>query len=61
MEYSLGTRWSLVHGMYTFGGDSPADYLIKMSEMALDGRVQNIACPTLVIDSENDHSSPVSP
>jgi esterase/lipase len=61
MDYSIGEKWSMVNGMYTFGVDTPAEYFIKMSEMTLDGRVQNIKCPTLVIDSENDKTFPGQP
>ncbi|MFO7601213.1 MAG: alpha/beta fold hydrolase [Candidatus Desulfacyla sp.] len=61
MEYSAGSRWSLVHGMYTFGVPTPADYFLKLAEMTLDGRIQNIKAPVLVVDSENDTTFPKQP
>lgn len=61
MEYSRTVKWSLVHGMYTFGVETPAEYFDKMSYMTLEGKVQDISCPTLVIDSENDTTFPGQP
>ncbi len=61
MGYSIGLNWAMVHGMFTFGVDTPAEYFKGMSAMTLEGRVQDIACPTLVIDSENDHTFPGQP
>lgn len=61
MDYSIGSKWSLTNGMYTFGVDTPAEYFEKMALMTLDGRVENIQCPTLVIDSENDTTFPGQP
>lgn len=61
MSYSLNSKWSMIHGMYTFGVSSPAEYFDKLSYMTLDGRVQKITSPLLVIDSENDHTFPGQP
>jgi len=61
MEYSIGTKWSLAHGMYIFGVSTPAEYFLKLSEMTLDQKVQNITTPVLVVDSENDHTFPGQP
>jgi dienelactone hydrolase len=61
MAYSAGSRWSLIHGMYTFGAATPADYFSKLSEMTLDGKIENIKAPVLVIDSENDTTFPKQP
>ena len=61
MQYSPGSRWSLVHGMYTFGVSTPSDYFLKLAEMTLDGRIQNIMAPVLVVDSENDTTFPKQP
>jgi pimeloyl-ACP methyl ester carboxylesterase len=61
MKYSPGSRWSLVHGMYTFGVSTPADYFLKLADMTLEGRVQEITTPVLVVDSENDTTFPKQP
>ena len=61
MNYSLNSKWSMIHGMYTFGVSSPAEYLEKLSYMTLDGRVGKITTPVLVVDSENDTTFPGQP
>ncbi len=61
MQYSAGSKWSLVHGMYTFGVATPAEYFLKLTEMTLEGRIQNIKAPVLVVDSENDTTFPKQP
>ena len=53
--------WSMNHGMYTFGVKTPAEYYLKLTEMTLDGRVQNITASVLVVDSEKDTTFPNQP
>ncbi|MEU9979364.1 alpha/beta hydrolase [Streptomyces sp. NPDC051014] len=47
-------RWALRNGMWTFGADSPADYIRRTSAYTLEGVAQLIDCPTLILDAEND-------
>jgi len=63
-EFDLGTmvamrndtslRWEIEHGMYSFGVDTPHDFLIKSQEYTLKDCVRLIRCPMLVVDSEDD-------
>ncbi len=55
MKKNTGLRWHLQHGMFSFGKKSPLDFLLALSEYRLDGVVQRIQRPTLVIVSEADH------
>jgi len=61
MASSPGARWSLVHGMYTFGVPTAADYFLKLAEMTLEGRIQDIRAQVLVVDSEKDTTFPKQP
>lgn len=54
MAHSTNLRWFVQHGMFAFGADSPADLMLKMAPMNMQGVAGRIACPTLVIDSERD-------
>lgn len=53
MAASTGLRWFIRNGMWAFGADSPAA-LIRTSGYTLDGIAGQIACPTLVLEAEND-------
>jgi pimeloyl-ACP methyl ester carboxylesterase len=55
MAKNSGLRWHLQQGMFSFGKKSPLDFLLALSEYHLDGAVQHIKSPTLVIVSETDH------
>lgn len=49
-----GTRW-LVNNAWWVMGESTMDGLVKVfTEYTLENVVQNITCPTLVLDGEND-------
>ncbi|MEU7145193.1 alpha/beta fold hydrolase [Nocardia sp. NPDC046473] len=54
MAFSTTARWALRNGTWTFGADSPADYVRKTKPYTLDGVAHQINCPTLVLDAEND-------
>ncbi|MBL1079017.1 alpha/beta fold hydrolase [Nocardia sp. 2] len=54
MAVDTATRWALRNGMWTFGAHSPADYIRRTAAYTLAGVAQRIACPTLVLDAEND-------
>lgn len=51
-------RWGIQNGMYTFGAKSPGDWFIMCGDYTLEGVADKITCPTLIIDSEADHSFP---
>src|SRR5260370_35798 len=55
-----GMRWSLSNGMWTFNVPTPRAFLSKLKEYTLEGCVKQIACPTLVLAGEKDHSTLVS-
>jgi len=54
MKNDTNLRWSIEHGMYSFGVDSPHEFLIKSQEYTLKDCVKQISCPMLVVDSEDD-------
>jgi hypothetical protein len=37
MSSSTNLRWSIEHGMYSFGKNTPVDYYIALSQMSMDG------------------------
>jgi pimeloyl-ACP methyl ester carboxylesterase len=54
MARSVSVRWAVRNGLWTFGV-ADADALVKATEdYTLEGVAQQIACPTLVLDAEND-------
>ena len=54
MKNDTNLRWSVEHGMYSFGVDTPHEFLIKSQEYTLKDCVKQISCPMLVVDSQND-------
>ena len=42
--------------MFAFHVASPADWALQTSEYTMEGVAQNITCPTLIVDSENERS-----
>ncbi|MER8187542.1 alpha/beta hydrolase [Kitasatospora sp. NPDC094015] len=54
MQGSTQLRWALRNGAWAFGADSPADYIRRTADYTLEGVAPLIACPTLVLDAEND-------
>lgn len=55
MKQSIEMKWAVSHGMYVFGAKSPAEYMDKCEPYFLSGVAEKIQCPTLVIDTENEH------
>jgi pimeloyl-ACP methyl ester carboxylesterase len=47
-------RWALTNGMWTFQAATPRTFLDQVKAYTLEGCVQQIACPTLVLAAEND-------
>ncbi|HTB00807.1 MAG TPA: alpha/beta fold hydrolase [Bradyrhizobium sp.] len=55
MKASPTARWSYQHGMWATGAKSPRAFVAKMLDYNLKGGIaEQIACPTLVCDAEND-------
>lgn len=50
--------WALKHGMYVFGAKSLRDFFLKAKDYYLEGLAQQIQCPTLILDSENENNFP---
>ena len=46
--------WGLRRGMWVHGVDTPLDYLRLTHDYSLEGRAEQIRCPTLVCSAEND-------
>jgi len=56
MGESIQLNWFIGNGMFTFGVDTPSAFLLAFSEYSMAGVAEQISCPTLVIDSDNDTS-----
>ena len=54
MKKSTLMRWIMNNGMFTFGKDSPAEFLLARFDYNLRGLASKIRCPTLVVDNEGD-------
>jgi alpha-beta hydrolase superfamily lysophospholipase len=55
MKASPVARWSITHGMWSFGSASPSEYLHQTLAYTLAGGVaERIRCPTLVCDAYGD-------
>ncbi|HUE16083.1 MAG TPA: alpha/beta fold hydrolase [Planctomycetaceae bacterium] len=46
--------WGLRRGLWVHGVDSPLAYVRLTQDYTLKGRVEQIACPTLICSAEND-------
>ncbi len=55
MAKSVGFRWWIENGLFTTGKATPLEFMQFWGEFTLEGVVQNIKCPTLVIGSNGDH------
>jgi len=54
MQKSTSARWALRNGVWTTGADSIADYLRKTADYTLEGIVDRIEAPTLILEAEED-------
>jgi pimeloyl-ACP methyl ester carboxylesterase len=52
---SVKLAWGFGNGKWTFGADSVGEYVRRLRPYTLEGVADRIACPTLVMDGENDH------
>lgn len=51
---NVSVRWVVRNGMWTFGVDDAQALVTATKAYTLDGIADRIACPTLVLDAEND-------
>lgn len=54
MHTNTTLRWNMEQGTWTFGVPSYADFIEATREYTMAGIVQNIRCPSLVMDAEAD-------
>jgi len=54
MKEDLYVDWFYSNAMWTFAVDSPSEFGRLMREYTLQGRIGDISCEMLVLDSEND-------
>ncbi|WP_026881644.1 alpha/beta hydrolase family protein [Clostridium akagii] len=47
-------RWKISQGMYVFGCSTPSEFVIAAGKYLMKGIAENIKCPTLVIDTDED-------
>lgn len=58
MAQSAQVNWALRHGMYVFGVKNLKEFMLKAKHYYLGDVVQQIECPTLIVDSENETNFP---
>lgn len=55
MEASPTVRWAVTHGQYVTGARTPREFLARYLDYTLaDGIAEQVTCPTLVCDAEED-------
>lgn len=54
MTFSTTAKWAFSHGMWTFGVNTPFEYIKNNIDYSLKDIIQNIKCPTLVLEAEDD-------
>ncbi|KAK1490071.1 hypothetical protein CTAM01_10921 [Colletotrichum tamarilloi] len=55
MRWDTGFKWAILNGMWAFGAKCPVEVLRCVSEYSLEGLVDNIHTPLLVLDAIEDH------
>jgi len=61
MESDPNIRFNLQHGMWTAGVNTPYELIQGSKNYTIKDIVQNIKCPTLVLEAEKDDSFPGQP
>jgi len=56
METDTSMKRSIEHGMYVFGVKTPHEFMLRSRDYTLEECADLIECPTLVVDSENEHA-----
>jgi dienelactone hydrolase len=54
MTLHTNLRWAVEHGCWVFGCGTPASFLERVQSMALSDVVDDIQCPVLVCDADDD-------
>ncbi|MGQ3300558.1 alpha/beta hydrolase family protein [Reyranella sp.] len=55
IQVDRGLRWKIVQrGFWANGASDLRDYLHRLEDFTLEGRIQNIECPVLLTQAEND-------
>lgn len=55
VKWSIGMKWGLLNGLWTFGIDSPAEFFRATSKYTLQSRCALITTPCLILDAPDDH------
>ncbi|KAH8696106.1 Alpha/Beta hydrolase protein [Talaromyces proteolyticus] len=55
MRWNTGIKWAVLNGKWVFGVSSGVDMMRKTDEYTLEGIVENIKTPVLVLDAPDDH------
>ena len=61
MESDPNIRFNMKHGMWTTGINPPFELIQGSKNYTVKNVVQNIKCPTLVLEAEKDDSFPGQP
>src|SRR5919198_2183536 len=61
MESDPNIRFNIKHGMWTAGVNTPFELIQQSKNYTIKDIVQNIKCPTLVLEAEKDDSFPGQP
>jgi pimeloyl-ACP methyl ester carboxylesterase len=61
MEYDPNIRFNIQHGIWTAGVNTPYELIQGSKNYTIKDIVQNIKCPTLVLEAEKDDSFPGQP
>ncbi|KAK2756360.1 dipeptidyl aminopeptidase acylaminoacyl-peptidase related protein [Colletotrichum kahawae] len=55
MRWDTGFKWAISNGMWAFGVQSPVNVMRCVKKYTLEGLVDNIKTPLLVLDALEDH------
>ena len=61
MKRSTGLRWAVTQGLWSFNAESITDMLEKAKAYTMDGVIEQIKCPCLVMEAEADMFFPGQP
>jgi pimeloyl-ACP methyl ester carboxylesterase len=53
-DYEVGIRWGIYHGMWVFGGDTPAEFLDNVKNFDNTPILDQIRCKMLVMDGTSE-------
>jgi pimeloyl-ACP methyl ester carboxylesterase len=61
MDSDTNIKFNMAHGMWTTGASSPFELIMNSKNYTIKNIVQDIKCPTLVLEAEKDDSFPGQP